>query len=138
MFVTLFCAVLDTGNGDLAYACCGHPPPLIAAGDAEFIWLAAPEALALGIMEDHVFETGRARLGPGGTIVIYTDGVTEGHSVGGGMFEEERLLEVANRHRAASVQELNEAIASAVDAFASGMPQFDDLTLLALRYQRSG
>ena len=138
MFVTLFCAVLDTANGDLVYACCGHPPPLIGDGKAGFTWLAAPEALALGIVEDHAFEAGSARLGPGGTIVIYTDGVTEGTSAAGGMFQEERLLDVANRHRAGSPQELNEAIASAVDAFASGVPQFDDLTLLALRYKGSG
>jgi sigma-B regulation protein RsbU (phosphoserine phosphatase) len=137
MFVTLFCGVLDTTNGELVYACCGHPPPLFADGKTEFTWLAAPEALALGIAEDHAFEVGRARLGPGGTVVIYTDGVTEAHSAAGGMFEEERLLEVANRHRAESPRELNEAIASAVDAFALGAPQFDDLTLLALRYQGS-
>jgi sigma-B regulation protein RsbU (phosphoserine phosphatase) len=137
MFVTLFCAVLDTANGDLVYACCGHPPPLIAAGKAEFTWLAAPEALALGIVEDHAFETGSARLGQDATIVIYTDGVTEGTSAAGSLFGEERLLDVANRHRARPAQELNEAIASAVDAFAAGVPQFDDLTLLSLRYRGS-
>jgi len=138
MFVTLFCAILDTANGDLVYACCGHPPPLMADGEAEFTWLAAPEAPALGIGEDHAFEARSACLGPGGTIVIYTDGVTEGTSATGSMFKEERLLEVANRHRAGSAQELNEAVASAVDAFASGVPQFDDLTLLTLRYRKSG
>jgi len=137
MFVTLFCALLDTANGELVYVCCGHPPPLIGDGTVGFNWLAAPDALALGIMEDHAFEAGSARLNPGGMIVIYTDGVTEGTSAAGAMFGEERLLAVANRHRAASAHELNEAIASEVGSFASGVPQFDDLTLLALRYQGS-
>lgn len=137
MFVTLFCAVLDISNGELAYACCGHPPPLFADGKPGFTWLAAPEAPALGMVEDQTFEASRARLGPGGTIVIYTDGVTEGTSATGAMFEEERLLNVANLHRDTPALELNEAIATAVDAFAAGVPQFDDLTLLALRYRGS-
>ena len=135
MFVTLFCAVLDTSDGDLVYACCGHPPPLFADGKAGFTWLASPEAPALGMVEDQAFEAGRTRLDPGGIIVIYTDGVTEGTSAAGDMFEEERLLNVANLHREAPALALNEAIANAVDAFAAGVPQFDDLTLLALRYR---
>ena len=135
MFVTLFCAVLDTSNGDLDYACCGHPPPLFADGKAGFTWLASPEAPALGMVEDQAFEAGRTRLDPGGIIVIYTDGVTEGTSAAGDMFEEERLLNVANVHREAPALALNETIANAVDAFAAGVPQFDDLTLLALRYR---
>ena len=102
MFVTLFCAVLDTSDGDLVYACCGHPPPLFADGKAGFTWLASPEAPALGMVEDQAFEAGRTRLDPGGTIVIYTDGVTEGTSAAGDMFEEERLLNVANVHREAA------------------------------------
>jgi CHASE2 domain-containing sensor protein len=133
MFATLFCAVLDTANGDLVYACCGHPPPLIADGNAAFTLLPTQDAPALGMVEDVAFETGHARLDAGGTIIIYTDGVTEGTSARNELFEEERLLAAANRHRDAPALALNEAIAAAVDAFAKGVPQFDDLTLLTLR-----
>jgi len=80
MFVTMVCGILDTANGSVRLANAGHEPPLIHRPDGEFTPLPA-SAPPLGIMPLEVGPEGILTEDftlQGGTLYIFTDGVTEG------------------------------------------------------------
>jgi serine phosphatase RsbU (regulator of sigma subunit) len=80
-----------------------------------------------------VFEEERVHLDPGDLLVVYTDGVTDAMDAGHRAFGRDRLAAVVQAHCHQSATEVAQAIEEAVDAFAGGSPQYDDLTLLVAR-----
>ena len=52
------------------------------------------------------------------------------------MFGEKRLLETLNENPGAEPEELIWKVREAVDCFAGGAPQFDDITMLCFEYKR--
>jgi serine phosphatase RsbU (regulator of sigma subunit) len=73
------------------------------------------------------------RLSAGDVFVLYSDGVIEARNASGHLFGMERLQNIVDTHRDASVNDILERIFEAVDAWA--VKQFDDVTLLVLRYR---
>jgi len=134
MFVTLVCGSIDLADGTVTLAHGGHPPPLRLAGaTAQFVdW---PVGSVPGVMEDLPFAATTLRLAPGETLLLYTDGVTEARNAAGEMFGDERLRRAATGAMHLPAEILDGAIRDAVDAFATDVEPFDDLTLLALRYR---
>ena len=59
-----------------------------------------------------------------------TDGVFEYENPAGEMFEESRVTEVIRTHGSKPMANLVERIVQAVDDFAEGAPQKDDMTIL--------
>jgi len=72
-------------------------------------------------------------IGPGDTLVLYTDGVTEAVNEKGEDFGEERLKLAIRESRDATAREIILRIQDAVIAFAGTMHQFDDITLLVAK-----
>lgn len=65
-----------------------------------------------------------------------TDGVPEANNAAKEMFGEKRLLETLNENPGAEPEELIRKVREAVDCFAGGAPQFDDITMLCFEYKR--
>lgn len=136
MFVTLFYGIIDPGTASFTYANAGHNPPLLfsrANGSLEVRRLVRT-GLPVGLFKDHVWERGSVRLERGDVLVMYTDGVTEAQNDDHECFGEERLQAVATAYLGESAQTIQQAIVSAARDFADDAPQFDDLTLLVVRY----
>ena len=74
-------------------------------------------------------EQATAALGPGDSLLLYTDGVTEAHGPGG-MFGQERLVTAILGGPRGS--DLLDALLSEVVAFSNSPGNQDDITLLAL------
>ncbi len=139
MFVTLFMGILNLNDGRLAYANAGHNPPyriLEEKGGVEP--LICETACPLGIMEDMVFTSQETMLRPGQTLFVYTDGVTDAVDEQDRFFGEARLAEVLKSHSEAHPQKLVETVLARVQSHAGAAPQFDDITLLALRFFGKG
>jgi serine phosphatase RsbU (regulator of sigma subunit) len=134
LFTTLFCAVLDTATGTLAYVNAGHNPPALALGAGGFGLLDGPRNPLAGIVDGLSYTGGELQLARDSVLLLYTDGVTDARNREGADFGVERLfatLNGATREAAALI----EATIAAVDEFAGVVPQADDITLLALRYR---
>ncbi len=137
-FVTAVAGVLDLHTGEGRIAVAGHDPPLrLAPGGAAPELLATPgrRQPALGIMEGLPYASAPLRLAPGEALLLYTDGVTEAEAADGSFFGRERLIEVTTPLAAEGPERIVAEVLRAVDAFATGMPQADDITALALRFQ---
>ncbi|MEO0361289.1 MAG: SpoIIE family protein phosphatase, partial [Pseudomonadota bacterium] len=133
MFVTMALGVFDPASGRVVYANAGHNPPYLLGVGAPPRALGMPPGAALGVFEDAAFEDAEARLAPGETLLLFTDGVTEAMDRSGEEYGEDRLVALLARVGDAGPEGLIEAVAADVDAFAAGAPQADDLPLLALR-----
>ena len=87
-------------------------------------------------IENTVFKCKTMELEPHTRMLFYTDGVTESQNRNQELYGEERLRELANRLQktAGNTVETTDAIFKAVEDFADGEPQSDDITLLLLQY----
>ncbi|HEU0025346.1 MAG TPA: SpoIIE family protein phosphatase [Thermoleophilaceae bacterium] len=74
---TLLYLLLDPQEGSLQIAGAGHPPPLVIEGDGTCSYLELPGSVPLGAVRYASYEEVDARLEPGSTIVLYTDGWVE-------------------------------------------------------------
>jgi serine phosphatase RsbU (regulator of sigma subunit)/putative methionine-R-sulfoxide reductase with GAF domain len=133
MFVTVFYLVLDPETGVLRYATGGHNPPLcIQAGDGAAEMLSG-RGLAVGVLDGVTYDEFSRDVEPGDVVVLYTDGVTEALDSHEEEFGVDRLVREAQGYREHTAADIVSHIVSAVDAFASGESQFDDLTLVVLK-----
>ena len=133
MFVTVFYAVADPIERTLTYVNAGHNPPLLfRAGGGR------PEELKgtgiiLGVMPEAEYGEETIRLESGDLVLLYTDGVTEAINPGEEQFGEARLIETVASSLDRSPAGIVENVRDAVMEFSGDEPQFDDLTLMALR-----
>ncbi|HEX7421410.1 MAG TPA: SpoIIE family protein phosphatase, partial [Thermoanaerobaculia bacterium] len=79
------------------------------------------------------YMTQRRPFPAGAAVVLYSDGITEAENVAGEEFENDRLETLLNAHADASVTELRDRIAMAVDEFVGEAAQKDDQTLVIAR-----
>ena len=130
MFVTFFCGVLDLKDGRLRYCNAGHNVPFVM--DDGISDLPAVPNLPLGVLPDMEYVEQEATLPAGGTIVLYTDGLTEAESASHELLGEERAKAVLST--SASVVENKERLLEGVASFVGDAERSDDLTLLIIRY----
>jgi len=64
--------------------------------------------------------------------------VTEAHDIEGNEFGEERLIDVLKQHHGKPAGEVLAHIVEAVQGFARGAEQYDDVTALVVRYLGPG
>jgi phosphoserine phosphatase RsbU/P len=135
MFVTSFCGILDLETGELAYSNAGHNPPLLLRQGQEPQWLHLPEGFFLGVFEETKYVTERIVLQPHDLILAYTDGVVEAVDVQQNLYSNKRLIEVVQGARENSAEELARTVLTSVHDFSQGVPQADDITILAVRFK---
>jgi len=134
MFVTVFCAVLDTRTGEMVFSNGGHPPPLLGNNRDGFRYLGIPRGFVVGPLPDMAFTCQQVVLNPGDTIFLYTDGVTEATDINNQLYSEVRLLRALSEAGAADTTAMVRAVHKDIDAFVRDAPQADDITMLALRF----
>jgi sigma-B regulation protein RsbU (phosphoserine phosphatase) len=129
-FVTLFYGEFDTGTGLLRYTNAGHNYPLVRRRSGELIELPAG-GLPLGIAE-LPYEQGEIRLGPGDSLLLYSDGISEAFDAFQREFGDDRLRQVWGARGAGRPAEVIDALVSEVQAFRGAAHQSDDMTLVVL------
>ena len=134
LFVTTFCALLDTATGKLTFVNAGHNPPLLALGDGSFELLIGPRNPVTGLVGTLTYGAGEVELPPGSALVLYTDGVIDAQTASGELFGEQRLLDTLNGAPGRSATQLVDGTMAALDGFVGGAAQADDIAVLALRY----
>jgi sigma-B regulation protein RsbU (phosphoserine phosphatase) len=134
MFVTVFYAVLDTRTGAVEYGNAGHNPPYVLRRGGAVEPLERTGDMVLGAIEAAPYHAKSARLEPGDTLLLYTDGVTEAMDVADALFGDERLSAYLGGANGVEARTLIDGLVEAVRAFAGDTPQSDDLTALAVRY----
>ena len=134
-YATFFYGELDAVSGVLTYVNGGHNPPMLfrqSTDGAEVVRLDAGGPV-IGLMEGCVYRQGSVTLERGDVLVAYTDGVSEAMNSVDEEWGEERLKQAVRPNRSASARELIDRLMTSADAFVSGAPQHDDMTLIVIR-----
>ncbi|MBQ5355267.1 MAG: PP2C family protein-serine/threonine phosphatase [Clostridia bacterium] len=134
MFVTLWLGILDLKTGLLTFANAGHEDAALCRKDGEFDLWRTKHSLVAGAMPGVPFRDFEMKLENGDKLFLYTDGVPEATDAENRMFGLSRMVDTLNGHRAGSPSEILEGMRESVNAFVGGAPQFDDLTMVCLRY----
>ena len=137
LFVTVWLGVLTISTGEVVYVNAGHEYPALYRNGGQFIVEKDAHSGPLAALENMKFKAGTVALQPGDTIFCYTDGVTEATDIEEELFGTERMLQALNRKPDAAPKELNENVLASISAFVGEAPQFDDTTILCLKYYGS-
>ena len=136
LFVTMFCARLDVRTGALVYANGGHNPPYHVPAGGGVSDLAMKGGPVLGVLEGAAFGEGRLTLAAGDTLVLFTDGITEATNATDELYGDDRLRALLETNRQlARADGIVSATVADVRRFVGNAPQFDDQTMLVVRFR---
>ena len=133
MFVTVYHSHFYS-DGRSFHVNAGHNPPFYYHAKAKTLENLPRGGRAVGWFAENPLREVRLDLSPGDVIVYYTDGVTDAENPHGEAYGEGRLRQIVAAHATASADQLLKAIMDDVEAFCSGAPAFDDMTLVVVRY----
>ena len=134
MFVTAWMGILNIRNGKVLFANAGHNHPLVKHSDGTFEYLKSRAGFVLAGMERVRYRKNELVLEPGDAIYLYTDGVTEATDLNEELYGEDRLHSILEKYKDETMEVICSEIKKDVDLFAGEAPQFDDITMLALKY----
>src|SRR6201988_1571540 len=135
-YATMFFGILD-GTGKLEYINAGHPSPVLLRNET------AEEAFKegsfpVGLVPEAEFCTTTLQLQPNDTLVLYSDGVTEGMAPDEQLYGTGRLRAVLLGKNEMPLDEIQKTVLESVENFARGARQADDLTILLVRFRAVG
>ncbi|MBR5969316.1 MAG: PP2C family protein-serine/threonine phosphatase [Lachnospiraceae bacterium] len=134
LFVTVWLAIIDlvTGKGMASNA--GHEHPAIRRKGGRFELVEYDHDPPLATMEEMPFEEHAFELHPGDELYVYTDGLPEAINREEELFGPERLTDALNAAKGKTGMELLVSVKDAIDTFADGAEQFDDITMMVMSY----
>ena len=134
MFVTVWLGILDISTGVLRSANAGHEYPVIMGQDKEYRLVKDRHGLVMGLRQNIKYTDTKTVLSPGDTVFVYTDGVPDAESAEGKPFGMQRLIDVLNSCREKTVPDTLNSVLDAVRGYSDIDSQFDDITMLCVRY----
>ena len=131
-FSTLLCGVISSDRKLFSYANAGHVPPLLIHADGRLERLEEADC-PVAMLPSMSYHQATAALEPGDTLVIVSDGIVEAFNLEGDLWDESEIDRVLLANREAPLQQLPELLCAAVDNYAAGAEQHDDMTVVAVR-----
>ena len=135
MFVTVWLGILEISTGKLNAANAGHEYPVVKFPDGGFELYKDKHGFVIGGMEGVVYKEYEIDLEAGSVIFVYTDGVPEATDADGNMFGTDKMLSALNGCPDTTPDALIKSVREAVDSFVLDAEQFDDLTMLCIKYK---
>lgn len=135
MFVTVWLGILEISTGKLTAANAGHEYPVLKNKSHNFELIKDQHGFVVGGMPNMKYKQYEIQLEPGDKLFIYTDGVPEAEDRDHNLFGTERMLVALNKDTNTTPKEILKNVRHAVNNFAKGTEQFDDLTMLCLEYR---
>lgn len=131
-YSTLLCGVINADRSRLTYVNAGHVQPLLLHRNGELDRLPGG-GVPVGMLAAWSYEQFSVALQPGDTLLVVSDGIVEACNSAGEFSEEEEVERVMLRHAGSELSRLPTMLCAAVDAFAAGAEQYDDMTVVAVR-----
>ncbi len=132
-FVTALLYIIDLKEMKIHFLSAGHTPLYIFRPRENRFQAFNEGGLPFGILEGEQYHNAVMEIEPGDILVVYTDGITEAQDKNGQLFGYQRLQDVIRIYANQDAQTIRNAIIDAVENFAQGMAQFDDLTLVVAK-----
>jgi len=134
MFITVWTAILEISTGKVIAANAGHEYPVLRQPGGNFEVMKDKHGFVIGGMEGMKYKEYEFTMEPGSTLFVYTDGVPEATASNGELFGMNRMVESLNKEPDAVTEQVLANVRASVDEFVGEAVQFDDLTMLCVKY----
>lgn len=134
MFVTALCGCLNLKTGYMVMANAGHMNPIFQ-DDKNTREFEIQGATALGLMAGVNYPDIEFQFDNRTSLIMYTDGISEAHDTSNAQYTDEKLIDLISSIDTSKSEDTGNKIIKSVDDFAAGTEQFDDITLLIIRYE---
>ena len=135
-FVTLALYRFDLEAGTLTCVNAGHTPGLLLSAKQGQVMTIMGENLPIGVLPDEVYVEVCVPIGPGDSLLVYSDGITEACNAGGEQYGQERLIAAFEAGRAAALVPfaLLDSLQQTLKGFTGGAPALDDQTAIIVEW----
>lgn len=134
LFVTVIYGILNKTSGEFHYARAGHELPLILDSQGEISIPEMGQGTPLGIYVNPALDERSITIPPGGFMLLYSDGAADTRNENGMRFGNKGLKNAIQQYGIRnSAQETCQTVYDCLVKHQNGAPQFDDITLLAVR-----
>ena len=134
MFVTAWLGIIDLKTGHIVASNAGHEYPILRKNGEKYDLLKDKHGFVLGGMDGVKYTEYEFELQKDDVLFLYTDGVAEATNTEEKLFGTERIVDALNESPDASPKEILDTVNKAVDRFVGNAAQFDDLTMLCIKY----
>ena len=132
-YATAFFCLYQHAGGQTSYVNCGHNDGIVLRADNS-VEMLPTTGMPVGLFPKRTYEMASTAVRPGDLLFLYSDGVTEACTeIEENQFGTERLVDVLRSTSALPAMEILDAVFDAIDNFAAGAPQHDDITMLVLK-----
>ncbi len=132
MFSTLFVGHYDLKTREVQYSNAGHSPVIYypKGGKAEML---RADTVPVGLFPEIPRELHTLRMAQGDVLVLATDGINETSNKSSRLFGFTQLMALVEKLADQSVDQINEGILQAVNAFGAGKSQEDDRAMVIIK-----
>jgi sigma-B regulation protein RsbU (phosphoserine phosphatase) len=136
-YATFFYAQYDPQQRLLSYVNAGHNAPVLLRRSP----VSSEEALRLGgcgpvvgLLPDAEYQQTNLPIEPGDILLAFTDGISESMAINEEEWGEDRMITCLRNHADLPASKLLERLMDEATLFATGAPQYDDMTLLVFKF----
>ena len=131
-FITTIFGYYDCESREIRYINAGHMAPIVVRKNTIIIDPDLPD-IVIGVVKGHKYKERCISLENGDICFIYSDGITDLVNDRDECFGEERLADFLLKHQDDNVSRLCENMFRELVDFRTTAPQFDDITMVALK-----
>ena len=131
-FVTVLFGILEAASGMFHYARAGHELPMLLTTDGSVRALPLQPGQPLGLFDELLIDESSLCIPPGATLLLNTDGLTDGSDPRGEQFGLERVEKVLAELAGQGGQQVCNALLKTLVDHIAGSEQDDDITMVAL------
>ena len=135
MFVTVWLGIIDLTTGLMQCANAGHEYPVLMPANGDYEYVKDPHSLALAAMNGMRYKDYELQMHPGDRLFVYTDGIPEAIDEKIEQYGTQRLADVLNPLKDASIADTLPAVRKNISDFVGDADQFDDITMLGFIYR---
>ena len=132
-FLTAFAGIIDPQTGSLKYISAGHDHPYFLDSKGQLSEI-LPTGPLIGMMEDAEFKVKSTTIEKGNLLFLYTDGLLDLINENEERFGQSRLKKAVDNQQESAM--IVSDLVYQLDEFSSGVSQFDDLTILAIKRKK--
>lgn len=133
MFVTAFMGCVG-GDGALKWSSAGHGPFFLRPSRNESVRVMEPLGPPIGVLPELVCDHAPdVALGPGGSLIVMSDGVFEARSSRGELYDLDRVISLLDQHRHEPPQQQLAAVRDAMLKWQGKQEPVDDQTVVIIQ-----
>ena len=135
-FVTLALYRFDLEAGTLTFVNAGHTPGLLLSARQGEVLTIMGDNMPIGVLPDEVYAEVCVPIGPGDSLLVYSDGITEACNHNGEQYGQERLIAAFEAGRKAALVPfaLLDSIQQTLRGFTGGAPALDDQSAIIVEW----